>query len=88
MTLLALLGRGLRERVGHRLHQLLQQRAAVLEQRVAQPQLDGFEVVEALLGPLPADQGYESLSFFELLVLALGEFEAFFYCRRQSIPVA
>ena len=78
MTLFALLGLGIRERLGHRLHQLLQQNTTVLEQGVAQAQLDGFEVVEALLSPLPADQSYEGLGFFELFVLAVGELEAFF----------
>jgi hypothetical protein len=50
----------------------LQQGAAVLEQRGAQPQRDGFQVVEALLCPLPANQVYEDLGFLELFMLAPG----------------
>ena len=57
MALFALLSLGLRKAIGHRLHQLLQQRTAILEQRVAQTQLDGFQIVGSQLGPLPADQG-------------------------------
>ena len=57
MTLLALPSRGLRKPIGHRLHQLLQQRTAILKQRVAQAQLDGFQIVDSLLGPLPTDEG-------------------------------
>ena len=78
MALFALLGLSIRERVGHRLHQFLQQCAAVLEQRVSQPQLDGFQIVEALLCPLLANQGYECVGFLELFELALGRFETFF----------
>ena len=57
MTLFALLSLDLRKPIGHRLHQLLQQRTAILEQRVAQTQLDGIQIVGSLLGPLPTDQG-------------------------------
>ncbi len=78
MTLFALLSLGIRKRISHRLYQLLQQRAAILEQRVAQAQLDGFQIVDSLLGPLLADQGYEGLGFPESFFLALGRFEAFF----------
>ena len=78
MTLWALLSLGLRQPIGHRLHPLLQQRAAILEQRVAPAQLDGFQIVGSLLGPLSADQGYEGLGFPESFFLALGRCEAFF----------
>ena len=57
MTLFSLLSRGIGKPIGDRLHQLLQQRPTILEQCVSQAQLDGFQIVGALLCPLPADQG-------------------------------
>ena len=78
MALFPLLGLGLRDRTGRRLHQFLQQRAAILEQRGAQSQLGGFQIVDALLCPLPTHQVYEGLGFLESFVVALGRFEAFF----------
>ena len=78
MTLFSLLSQGIGKRIGDRLHQLLQQRPAILEQRGSQAQLDGFQIVGALLCPLPADQGYEGLGFLESFFLALLRFEPFF----------
>jgi hypothetical protein len=78
MAFFPLLGLGLWDRLGRRLHQFLQQRAAILEQRGAQSQLGGFQIVDALIGPLPADQVYEGLGFLESFVVVLGRFEAFF----------
>jgi hypothetical protein len=40
----------LRDRIDRRLHQFLQQRAPILEQRRTQSDLDGLEIVDALLG--------------------------------------
>ena len=78
MALFALLSLTIGNRTVQRLHQLFEQAASVLEQRAAQPQLDGFQIVDALLGPLPPNQGYEGLGFLESFLLALGRFEAFF----------
>ena len=71
------LGRG--QILGRRLHQLLQRGAAILEQRGAQPQLDGFQIADAQLLPLPLDQGYEGLGFRAAFGLALGRRQAFFF---------
>ena len=78
MAFFALPPLGLRQPIGHRLHQLLQESAAILEERMAQTQFDSLQIVDALLGPLSADQGYEGLGFPESLFLALARFEAFF----------
>ena len=78
MTLFPLLRQGIGKRIGDRLHQLLEQPAAILEQCISQPQFGGFQIVSALLCPLAPDQGYEGLGFLELFVLALLRFEAFF----------
>lgn len=67
-----------RQPIGHRLHQLAEQSAAILEERMAQAQFDGLQIADALLVPLPTDQGYESLGFPESFFLAFGRFEAFF----------
>jgi hypothetical protein len=74
MTLFAFVSLSIWDALSYRLHQFLQQGAAVLEQRVAQPQLDGFQIIEALLSPLLANQGYEGVRFLELFVLELGRF--------------
>ena len=78
MTFFPLLGMGLWECIGSRLHQFFQQRATILEQRGTQSQLGGFQIVNALLGPLPAYQVYEGLGFLETFIVVLGRFEAFF----------
>ena len=78
MTLFPLFSQAIRKRSGHRLHQLLQQCAAIPQERMAQAQLDGLQIVGALWGPLAADQGEEGLGFLESFFLALGQFEAFF----------
>ena len=79
MTLFSLLSQSIGKRIGDRLHQLLQQRPTILEQCVSQPQLDGFQIVGALLCPLPADQSYEGPGFLESFFLALLRLEAFFF---------
>ena len=78
MALFPLLGLGQCDRIGRRLHQFLQQRATILEQRGAQSQLGGFQMADALRGPLPTHQFYECLGFCESFVVALGRGEAFF----------
>ena len=78
MALFPRLRLGLRDGRGGRLHQLLQQRAAILEQGGPQTQLGRLQIVDALPGPLPAHQVDEGLRFLEALLLALGRFESFF----------
>ncbi len=69
---------GLRQSSSHRLHQLLQQSAAILEERMAQAQFDRLQISDALLAPLPPNQRYEGLGFLESFFLALGRLKAFF----------
>ena len=51
---------------GSGIKQPFEQAAAVLEQRLAQPQLDGFEVAHALAGKTLPDYSQERLGFPEL----------------------
>ena len=74
----------LKMRTVGRLHQLLQRGAAILEQRGTQPQLDGCQIADAQLGPLPLAQGYEGLGFRAAFGLALGRRQAFFFLRRPA----
>ena len=78
MAFFTLLRLGFRLAIGHGLHQPLQQRAAILEKRMAQAQFDGLQIVDALLAPLSPNQSYEGLGFLEPFFVALGGFEAFF----------
>ena len=79
MTPFPLLCWGLRKRIGHGLHHVLQQCTAVLVQCFAQSHLGGFQISYAVLRPLLPHEGYEGLGFFESFLVAFGRFEEFFF---------
>lgn len=62
---------------GSAIKEPLQQTAAVLEQRLAQPQLDGFEVADTLSGKTLPGQPQERLRLPELLFPDFGRLEFF-----------
>ena len=85
MTLLARLAGRVRQIKSALLQPRLQQLASVLEQGLAQPQFDGFQITNARAFPLLTDPIQEGSGFAKLFLDNLRDLE-FFWRRLGPLP--